>query len=197
MTASTLQAERRHLAELLEAIQRCVFFLDASARKIVWPLTKARLERRRKDVALFESLSSINERFSKLQDTLGAAMRHSALLTGEPADTFLKVLSFYEKAGVIESIESWQLCRTTRNLAAHDYGIDYAGIAEHFNALHELIPALYGNARRFLRYCGKSLGVKPAKGEFAAGFKTITQPAQIGQKRRAVKRASKKALGTK
>jgi len=176
MTGSTLQAERQHLAGLLEAIQRCVFFLDASARKITWPLTGQHLESHQKDVALFESLSSINERFSKLQDTLGAAMRHAALLSGESSETFLKVLSFYEKTGVIESIDSWQLCRTTRNLAAHDYGIDYAEIAEHFNALLELIPALYLNARRFLQYCDNNLGVTPAQGAFAESFDSSTLP---------------------
>lgn len=79
-------------------------------QKTKWPLKKAHLEYHKKDVALFESLSSINERFSKLQDTLGAAMRHAAILSGEPSDIFLKVLSFYEKAGIIKSIESWQLC---------------------------------------------------------------------------------------
>jgi hypothetical protein len=172
---NTLQAEQEHLAGLLEAIQRCVFFLDASVQKIVWPLTKEHLEDHMTDVALFESLSSINERFSKLQDTLGAAMRHAALLSGEPSDTFLRVLSFYEKLEVIESIESWQLCRTTRNLAAHEYGIDYAEIAEHFNALLELISILFGTARRFLQYCTKSLGVTPAQSKFTENFMRVTQ----------------------
>jgi hypothetical protein len=174
MSGTALEAERRHLAELLEAIQRCVFFLDASVQKNSWPLTKEHLENHKKDVALFESLSSINERFSKLQDTLGAAMRHATILSGESGDTFLKVLSFYAKAGIIESIESWQLCRTTRNLAAHDYGIDYAEIAEHFNALYALMPVLYGNARRFLLYCRESLGVNPAQGGFAQSFEQVT-----------------------
>ena len=177
MTGRVLQAERQHLAELLEAIQRCVFFLDASVEKIAWPLTKVHLENNKKDVPLFETLSSINERFSKLQDTLGAAMRHAAILSGEPSETFLKVLSFYEKIKVIESIELWQLCRTTRNLAAHDYGIDYSEIAEHFNALHELIPSLYGSAQRFLRYCYKNLDVLPAHGDFVESFpNTNTKP---------------------
>ncbi len=174
MTGGVLQAEQRHLAELLEAIQRCVFFLDASVQKITWPLMSAHLESHNKDVALFESLSSINERFSKLQDSLGAAMRHAAILSGEQSDSFLKVLSFYEKVGIIESIESWQLCRTTRNLAAHDYGIDYAEISEHFNALHELMPVLYGNAQRFVRYCHENLGVTSAHGEFTENFQLIT-----------------------
>jgi len=66
-------------------------------------------------------------------------MRHAALLAGEPVDSFLKVLSFYEKSNVIESIEVWQLYRTTRNLAAHDYETDYEEISSHFNALNELL----------------------------------------------------------
>jgi len=41
---------------------------------------------RKKDNDLFEALAAINERFAKLQDTLGSAMRHSLLLSGEPAD---------------------------------------------------------------------------------------------------------------
>lgn len=175
MTENALQAERLHLARLPEAIQRCIFFLDASVQKTPWPLTKVYLENYKEDVALFGSLSSINERFSKLQDTLGAAMRHAAILSSEPSNTFLKLLSFYEKAGIIESIESWQLCRTIRNLAAHDYGIDYADISEHFNALRELIPVLYGNAYRFFQCCNQNLGVTPAPGGFDESFVRITQ----------------------
>ncbi len=117
MNPSILDSEKLHLAELLEAIQRCVYFLDASSRKLTWPLTKEQLETRKKDVALFEAMAAINERFAKLQDTLGIAMRHACILAGEPTDSFLKVLSFYEKTGILDSVVSWQLCRTARNLA--------------------------------------------------------------------------------
>ncbi len=84
-----LNAEKLHLAELLEAIQRCVYFLDASSRKLTWPLTADLLETQKKGVALFEAMAAINERFAKLQDTLGAAMRHACILAGEPI-VFLK-----------------------------------------------------------------------------------------------------------
>lgn len=97
MKTLILDAERQYLSSLLEAIQRCVYFLHASDSKIAWPLDSETLQCRKKDQALFESLAAINERFSKLQDTLAAAMRHAALLMGEPTDSFLKVLSFYEK----------------------------------------------------------------------------------------------------
>lgn len=180
MTQDIVRAQREHLADLLEAIHRCVFFLNASVKKITWPLTKTHLSKHKKDVDLFESLSSINERFAKLQDVLGAAMRHGAILSSEPTETFLKVLSFYEKLGIIESIESWQLCITMRNLAAHDYGIDYSQVAGHFNSLHDLLPILYGSSRRLIDYCQERLGVTPAKGDFAENFMRVIDTAKWG-----------------
>ncbi|MHB9103035.1 MAG: hypothetical protein ACYC2E_16190 [Sulfuricella sp.] len=99
MVEDILDAERQYLSRLLEAIQRCVYFLHASDRKIAWPLEGGALATGKKDEELFESLSAINKRFSKLQDTLGAAMRHASMLMGEQADNFLKVLAFHEKQG--------------------------------------------------------------------------------------------------
>lgn len=173
MCENILDAERQYLASLLEAIQRCVYFLHASDSKIAWPLGGGELAIRKKDGQLFESLSAINERFAKLQDTMGAAMRHAAMLMGEPADNFLKVLSFYEKTGVIDSVSTWQLCRTARNLAAHDYETRYADIAEHFNTLHNLQPMLYQTAGRFLESCAANLGVFSASEDFAQEFSGI------------------------
>lgn len=71
-------------------------------------------------------------------------------------------------------VESWQLCRISRNLAAHDYGTDYAEISEHFNALHELIPVLYKCAYRFVLHCSEILGVEPIQSEFSEEFVRIT-----------------------
>ncbi|MEI7842096.1 MAG: hypothetical protein WCI39_03600 [Gallionellaceae bacterium] len=173
MNKSILDAERQYLAGLLEAIQRCVYFLHASDRKILWPLIADELCVRKKDEQLFESLSAINERFAKLQDTVGASMRHAAMLMSEPTDSFLKVLAFYEKSGVIDSVSSWQLCRTARNLAAHDYETEYAVIAEHFNTLHNLQPLLYQTASRLLDSCAVNLGVMPLSEDFAQEFAGI------------------------
>ncbi|MBK1619496.1 hypothetical protein CKO42_13830 [Lamprobacter modestohalophilus] len=72
MTIPPLVAEQRHLAGLLEAIQRCVYFLQASRAKAPWPLQPEELAARYKEIALFETLAAMNERFAKLQDTLGA-----------------------------------------------------------------------------------------------------------------------------
>lgn len=176
-TASLLEQERRHLAELLEAVQRCVYFLDAADSSLTWPLEQATLERLKKDKTLFGALAAINERFAKLQDTLGASMRHAMVLLGEPTDTFLKILAFYEKVGVIGSIDEWQICRAARNLAAHTYETDYAAIAEHFNTVHQMKCMLYRVAGKFVIYCRNELDIQPGSKDFAPEFTAIIQHA--------------------
>ena len=173
MNTNSLTAEREHLANLLEAVQRCTHFLHASVLKVSWPLDGLTLRQRQKDVNLFESLAAFNERFAKLQDTLGAAMRHCALLMSESTTPFLKVLALFEKLEVIESVETWQLCRTARNLAAHDYETDYALIAEHFNELQALLPVLVKAAARLLALSAQSLSVEPATSDFEAEFRQV------------------------
>lgn len=174
MKPSSLDLEKTHLANLLEAIQRCVYFLDASSQKMDWPLSAQKLQLQQKDIELFEAMAAINERFAKLQDSLAAAMRHACLLSAEPADNFLKVLSFFEKNQVIDSVELWQLCRTARNLTAHGYETDYLEIAEHFNTLNRLTPPLYLTAQRFQDYCKNILGIETQHQDFAAEFSAIT-----------------------
>ena len=170
MTANSLLAEREHLARLLEAVQRYTHFLHAGSSSVVWPLDGAGLKLRQKDPALFQALAAFNARFAKLQDTLGAAMRHAALLMSEPTSPFLRVLALFEKLAVIDSIDSWQLCRTARNLAAHDYETDYALIAEHFNELRSLQPVLIQAASKLLLLCGQALGVAPTTADFESEF---------------------------
>lgn len=168
-----LDRQKRHLAELLEAVQRCIYFLDAADTGLSWPITAEMLERRKKDARLFGTLATINERFAKLQDTLGAAMRHAMGLASEPAATFLQVLSFYEKLGVVESATDWQTCRSARNLAAHGYETDYRLTAEHFNGLHAMRLPLYRTAREFLAYCRTDLDIVPSSPDFSAEFMSI------------------------
>ena len=104
-TSALLDAEKNHLAGLLEAIQRCVYFLHASSQTLTWPLQGTHLLEHKKDNDLFESLAAINERFAKLQDTLGAAMRHSLVLSGDQADSFLKVLTIFENLGWLNPLK--------------------------------------------------------------------------------------------
>jgi hypothetical protein len=131
-----------------------------------------------KDQHLFGTLSAMNERFSKLQDTLGSAMRHSMDLSGESADSFIRILAFFEKKGVVNSSEEWHACRAVRNMAAHDYETDYGSVAEHFNTLHELKPVLINCAACFLDYCEINLGIHPITESFSKEFSEIV--ASIG-----------------
>ncbi len=112
---------------------------------------------RKRDNDLFEALAAINERFAKLQDTLGSAMRHSIVFSGEQTDSFIKVLAIFEKNQVIRSVEEWQVAQTARNLAAQDYEISCSDVADHFNTLHTLTHILYQIARRFIVYCEQEL----------------------------------------
>ncbi|MDW7747987.1 hypothetical protein [Halomonas sp.] len=120
MSQDILDEQQEHLAQLLEGIQRCAWFLHQSEAKIEWAIDPSWLTEHKKDVDLFETLAAINERFAKLQDSLASAMRHSALLAGESSDSFLKVLAFFEEQGVIDATSDWQRCRAVRNMAAHD-----------------------------------------------------------------------------
>ncbi|MES2229637.1 MAG: hypothetical protein V4540_18000 [Pseudomonadota bacterium] len=72
MKTSSLVDERAHLANLLEAVQRCTYFLYASASKADWPLDGQSRKRRQKDEALFEALAAFNERFAKAASRLVA-----------------------------------------------------------------------------------------------------------------------------
>jgi hypothetical protein len=153
-------AQERHLLELLQAAHRTAFFLSASMRKFDWPLTEAFLADNQKELAVFEPLAAINERFGKLQDLLGSGMRHGCLLLGEPAEPFLKVLAFYAKVGVIPSSEEWVAIRQLRNAAAHDYSGQFADTARHFNALRTACPVLMETLHRLTEYLSQQLGFK-------------------------------------
>ncbi|MFN3884013.1 MAG: hypothetical protein ACK4Q4_04550 [Rhodocyclaceae bacterium] len=172
MTA-TFAAEKGHLARLLTACIRCAYFLSRSDAKLPWPLTSAVLRNERRNEAFFETLSAFNERFAKLQDLLAATMRHTALLLAEPADEFLKVLAYFEKRGVIDSAERWQLLRLARNQAAHEYDIDSEALAEHFNLLHELTAELLIATLRLMTLCRDRLAILPGEEDFAAELARI------------------------
>jgi hypothetical protein len=159
MIPDPVELERQHLADLLEAMMRCAFFSDRLSSGIPWPLTGNLLESRRNDFELFDKLAAFNERFSKLQDSAAATMRHATLLSGEKTTTFLEVLGFFEKVGVVKSIRDWQRIRALRNMAAHDYSIHYADIALHFNGLKEVLPDLLGVSVRLLNYCDTKLSI--------------------------------------
>ncbi len=70
-------------------------------------------------------------------------------------------------------MSAWQLCRAARNLAAHDYEIDYAAIAEHFNTLHDLQSMLYQTSARLISHIQQNLDVSPSNSDFTVEFSRI------------------------
>ena len=172
-TLDPLTAGRVHLAGLIEAVERCVYFLNSLVAKVPTPLKAEVLQQRRKDEVLFETLAATNERFAKLQDVLSSSFRHAALLAGEKTDTFLEVLAFFEKAGVLTSSHDWQRIRLLRNLASHDYETDYPSVAAHFNSVLDAVPVLFGTAGRFVVWCRAHLEIGPASTDFEADFDRI------------------------
>lgn len=166
MTRSLLEESRGHLADLLEACQRCAWYLQESAASIRWPLRGKELADRSKDVEFYERLAAINERFGKLQDLLSTTMRHLCVLSGENNDSFLRVASFCSKVGILESLETWQACRSLRNRAAHAYGMDYTETAGRFNAMHAQIPFLTGSVVRLSEYIRRTLTIEAADTSF-------------------------------
>jgi hypothetical protein len=175
MNEDPLSLEKQHLVGLLEAVQRCVYFVEGLDASLSFPLSGEMLRSRCKDRDLFDSLAALNERFSKLQDTCAGVMRHAAILSAERTETFLAVLSFYEKVGVIESVEEWQRIRMIRNMASHDYETSYDEIAEHFNVLHASIPQLFTTGVRLIDFCNQSLAVVPNDGAFSTDYQQIAQ----------------------
>ena len=100
-------------------------------------------------------------------------MRHASLLSGEKTTTFLEVLVFFEKVGVVKSTRDWQRIRALRNMAAHDYSIHYPDIALHFNELKEVLPDLLVVAVRLVNYCDTKLSIAPKKVFFESDWKNI------------------------
>jgi predicted nucleotidyltransferase len=154
-----LETAKQQLKDFLVAIDRTIYFLNGSTTKLDFPLAVEWVTERKEDIDFFETLSAINERYSKLQDILAQAMRHGSILIGKDNINFLKVLVFYEKVGVIESMQKWQNYRIMRNEIAHDYSTDYTEITNHFNKLALLIPLIIADAQRFIKFCNKELGL--------------------------------------
>ena len=166
MSLSLLEESRGHLADLLEASQRCAWYLQAGAAKMRWPLTGAELAQRSKDLEFYERLAAMNERFGKLQDLLATTMRHLCELSGENTDSFLRVASFCQKAGILTSIDAWQACRSLRNRAAHAYGTDYTETTGHFNAMLTQIGFLTDTVIRLATYTRDTLRIQAADESF-------------------------------
>jgi len=83
MNKTPLTAEREHLANLLEAVQRCTHFMHASGSKVAWPLNGVTLRQRCKEVDLFESLVASKDAGYALMAQHSKGTPGSATSTGQ------------------------------------------------------------------------------------------------------------------
>lgn len=157
MTTPLLEERKRLLADRLVAIRKLAERLAWSNKRVRFPLNGPSL--RTMDEARAESLSAFIERFSKLQDLLGATFREVASLSGQPADDYNLVLSTMEKAGITNADE-WRELRALRNEVAHEYSLDVERQAGLFNSLGEASGEILSTAERLARYSGERLGIE-------------------------------------
>jgi len=123
MTTPLLEERKRLLADRLVTIRKLADRLAWSNKRVRFPLHGPAL--RTMDEARAESPSAFIERFSKLQELLGATFREVASLSGQPADDYNLVLSTMEKAGITNADE-WRELRALRNEVAHEYSLGRA-----------------------------------------------------------------------
>lgn len=161
MNSGIYEIEKAHLANTLTAIQRQVVFFMYALEKIKWPLTEDFLAHDPYNETLFNNLAAVNERFAKLQDTMGMSMRHAGLILGQNENDFLKLLTFYEKENVISSIDDWQNCRLIRNRSAHEYDNDYHKIADHFNLIMHYSRLLISSSVHLIQFCLEKININP------------------------------------
>ena len=84
---------------------------------------------------------------------------------------FLKYSAFTRKLAYLNRLN-------LGNYAAHDYDIDYAEIADHFNMLKTLTPLLYMTAARFHKYCKEELYIEANQADFTTEFMQIISAKQ-------------------
>ncbi len=153
---NTLLLERRRLLALkLAAIAQLAGHLRYSRQRLPYPLASV-------DALAPEALESVSaliERFGKLQDLLGNAMREVIVLSGEDATDMNAVLSRMEKLGLLDSADDWRALRALRNQAAHDYDLADDRKTAFVNALAARTDMLLTTASRMEHYAKKTFGL--------------------------------------
>jgi len=130
----------------------------AAQLKAVFPLAPATLKALSDgNVAL---LDQFIYRFTKLQDAIGARLFPSiaAVVIGDDEPRpFLDTLNRLEKAGVLESVETWQTLRVLRNNLAHDYPDSVEQCSETLNILFKDWKQMRSIFFTASRYCNERI----------------------------------------
>lgn len=109
-----------------------------------------------------EILAAFRVRFAEYQEHLGKLLKAIALEEGVPLVGMADVLSFAEKARIIDSAEDWKEPRDVRNAIAHEYEADAATIKALIARMLELVASMERTHQRATEYCVEKLAVSPA-----------------------------------
>ncbi|WP_299734743.1 hypothetical protein [uncultured Endozoicomonas sp.] len=106
------------------------------------------------DEELFEKLDAFRVRFGDLQDSLGAKVFRSLLLSeDEEPINMADTLNRMEKRQIIQSAEHWRTLREIRNAFAHDYPEAEAERVNAINLAWKVAPELLDIADNIYHYC--------------------------------------------
>lgn len=107
-----------------------------------------------------EILAAFRARFSEYQEHVGKLLKSIALEEGVKVVGMSDVLSFAEKAGLIENEEAWKVPRDVRNAINHEYEENSKMLAVLVAEMMKLVAPLVAMHRRTEEYCQAKLGVK-------------------------------------
>lgn len=108
-----------------------------------------------------EILAAFRTRFSEYQEHIGKLLRAIALEEGAAIVGMSDVLSFAEKAGIVESELEWKAPRDIRNAINHEYAENPQAIAILVREMLNLVETLKLVHRRAESYCRERLGIAP------------------------------------
>ena len=106
---------------------------------------------------LAERVDVVVAKFSRLQDTLGAALLPRLLEAFlEPVGTVLDNLNRAERLGWVRSASDWAELRLLRNRMVHEYVREPQDLVDALNAAHECVADLV-NTAQLMSTCVRSL----------------------------------------
>ena len=145
------------LQQQLQVLARIESGLRYSLERLPQPLAPGDLGK----AEVLERLASINDRYTKLQDQLSAALRHAHAMIGERYRGFVDVIDWAVRLDLIAQAEVWMELRALRNRLTHDYDLEAASMPEVLQAIREATEILAGVILR-LHSLGRRLGLLPA-----------------------------------
>jgi hypothetical protein len=135
------------IAKYLNECKKHSFRIDKAHEKLksIFPLSAGRYENLNDDEV--EAIDQYLFRFAKLQDTIGEKLFR--LIVSEYVEdiyelTFMDVLHYLEKIGILDDANTWKRLRSIRNEISHQYDDEPDGMAQALNHIFAQKDELIG-----------------------------------------------------